>query len=147
MTQPPKILVVDDDPEFLDSTRVMLEGNSYRVAVAPGEDEALAEMEAEPPDLLILDVMMSKLSSGFQLMWELKADKRYKAIPILIVTGVDKEVCLDFARHANSTYRALDDQRYLPVDGYMVKPVTTSDLLGAVQRILGRAEKQAATTR
>ncbi|MBL7133795.1 MAG: response regulator [Phycisphaerae bacterium] len=52
MTQPPKILVVDDDPEFLDSTKTMLEGNSYRVAVAPGEDEALAEMEADKPDLL-----------------------------------------------------------------------------------------------
>lgn len=147
MTQPPKILVVDDDPEFLDSTRVMLEGNSYRVAVAPGEDEALAEMEADKPDLLILDVMMSRLSSGFQLMWELKTDERYKAIPILIVTGVDKQVCLDFARHANSPRRGPDDQRYLPVDGYIVKPVTTADLLRTVERILGRAEKQAATTR
>lgn len=147
MTQPPKILLVDDDPEFLDSTRVMLEGNSYRVAVAPGEDEALAEIEAETPDLLILDVMMSRLSSGFQLMWELKADDRYKAIPILIVTGVDKEVCLDFARHANSAHRAPDDQRYLPVDGYIVKPVTTSDLLKTVGRILGRVEKQTASTR
>lgn len=147
MTQPPKILVVDDDPDFLDSTRAMLEGNSYQVAVAPGEDEALAEIEAEMPDLLILDVMMSRLSSGFQLMWELKADDRYKAIPILIVTGVDKEVCLDFARHANSAHRTPDDEAYLPVDGYIVKPVTTSDLLKTVGRILGRAEKQAALTR
>ena len=147
MTQPPKILVVDDDPEFLDSTRAMLESNSYQVTLAPGENEALAEIEAERPDLLILDVMMSSLISGFQLMREIKADDRYKAIPILIVTGVDKEVCLDFARHANSPHRSPDDQRYLPVDGYIVKPVTTADLLRTVERILGRAEKQAATTR
>lgn len=147
MTQPPKILVVDDDPDFLDSTRVMLEGNSYRVAVAPGENEALAEIEAEMPDLLILDVMMARWDSGFHLMWELKADDRYKAIPILIVTGVDKEVCLHFARHVNSAHRTLDDEAYLPVDGYIVKPVTTTDLLRTVERILVRAGKQTASTR
>ena len=147
MVRPAKILVVDDDPDFLDSVRTMLENNSYQVAVAPGEDEALGAMEAENPDLLILDVMMSKSSSGFQLMWELKADERYRAIPILIVTGVDRRVRFDFARHASAASRTPDEKAYLPVDGYIVKPVRTTELLRSVKRILERAGKQVASTR
>lgn len=147
MTQPPKILVVDDDPEFLDSTRIMLEGKGYRVAVAPGEDEALAEIETETPDLLILDVMMAKWDSGFRLLWKLKVDDHHKGIPVLMVTAVDTEVGVNFAQHVNTPHRTADDKAYLPVDAYIVKPVTTADLLRTVEGILGHAEKQTASTR
>ena len=143
MLRPKKILVVDDDPGFLDSTRTMLESGSYEVAVAPGEEEALAEIQAERPDLLILDVMMSRLDSGFQFMWKLKADDRYKAIPILIATGVDKKLRINFARHSYPGKRDPDEEAYLPVEDYIVKPVTTSKLLSSVKRILERAGKQA----
>ena len=138
MARSPKILVVDDSPEFLDSTRSMLESGSCRVAVASNEDEALAEIEAERPDLLILDVMMSRLDSGFQFMRKLKADDRYKAIPILMVTGVDNHLGIDFAQHARHTARSPEEEAYLPVEDYIVKPVKTSDLLNSVKRILGR---------
>ena len=134
-----KILVVDDDPDFLDSARSMLESGSYRVSGAFGEEEALIQIETERPDLLILDVMMSRRDSGFQLLWKLKEDECYKSIPILIVTGVDKEVHMGFARHAERG--APDEQGYLPVEGYLVKPLTTSTLLSSVKRILGRSEK------
>ena len=141
MDTQPKILVVDDDPDFLDSIRIMLESDSYRVAVAPGEEEALAEIEAETPDLLLLDVMMSRMDSGFQFMWKLKADERHKAIPILMVTGVDNEVHIDFARDANPSTRLPGGEEYLPVEGYIVKPVKMSELLSTVKRILGRTDK------
>jgi len=136
MDRPARILVVDDDPDFLDSTRIMLQSSSYRVAVAAGEEEALAEIEAERPDLLILDVMMSKRDSGFQLARSLKSDQRYRAIPILMVTAVDKEVGLDFARHAKRAYHTPEEEAYLPADDYLVKPVTTAKLLGSVRRVL-----------
>ena len=141
MSQSAKILVVDDDPDFLDSTRSMLESASYRVSVAPGEAEALVDIEAERPDLLILDVMMEEWNSGFRLMWKLKSDERYKSIPILMVTGVDKEVHMDFARDANKSYRTPEEEAYLPVAGYIVKPLTTAALLGRLKQILGQAEK------
>jgi len=144
MGEPAKILVVDDDPDFLDSIRVMLETHSYRVAVAPCEEEALAQIEAERPSLLILDVMMSDWDSGFRFAWKLRADERYKTIPILVVTAVDKEVRTDFARHANSPFRTPDDESYLPVDGYIMKPVTTEGLIGSVKGILKHAERRAA---
>ena len=145
MVRPTKILVVDDDPDFLDSIRTMLESNSHQVAVAPGEDEALAAMEAEKPDLLILDVIMARWDSGFQLLWKLKTDYRYGEIPVLMVTAVDTETGIDFARHVNTAYRAPDDEAYLPVDGYILKPVKTDQLLRAVERILRRAAKRTGT--
>ena len=145
MVRPTKILVVDDDPDFLDSTRTMLESNSYRVAVAPGEDEAVAAVDAEKPDLLILDVIMARWDSGFQLLWKLKTDDRYEEIPVLMVTAVDAESGLDFARHVNTVYRTPDDKAYLPADGYIVKPVTTAKLLSSVQSIVEKPKPRAAS--
>jgi len=143
MDRPAKVLVVDDDADFLETTRIMLEGGSYRVAVAPGEEEALTEIEAERPDLLIMDVMMSEWNSGFQLMWKLKTDDRYKDIPVLMVTAVDKEMHIDFARHVNTPNRTAEDEQYLPVDGYIVKPVATAELLKSVGWVLKQAERRA----
>ena len=146
MDGPARILVVDDDPDFLDSIRTMLTGSGYRVGVAPGEDEAIAEIEAEKPDLLILDVMMSRSDSGFHFAWRLKSDERYQAIPVLMVTAVDEQVGFDFARHVNAGHRTPEDQAYLPVDGHVMKPVKTVELLGAVERLLPRPAQQAGST-
>ena len=142
MDGPAKVLVVDDDPDFLETTRIMLEGGCYRVAVAPGEEEALTEIEAERPDLLILDVMMSTWDAGFQLMWKLKTDNRYKDIPVLMVTAVDKEMHIDFAGHVNAPHRTAEDEQYLPVDGYIVKPVATAELLKSVKWVLEQAQRR-----
>ena len=139
-----RILVVDDDPDFLASMRPILESDFYRVAVAPGEEEAFAEIEADKPDILILDVIMSEWDSGFQLMWRLKRDERYEDIPILMVTGVDREFQMSFARHADSASRTPDEEACLPVEHYLVKPVKANELLGSVKRILRQAQKRAA---
>ncbi|MCK4276830.1 MAG: response regulator [Phycisphaerae bacterium] len=136
MAESAKILIVDDDPDFLVTTRSMLNSSSYRVGVVAGEQDALLEIEAEIPDLLILDVMMSKCGSGFELMWKLRNDPRYKAMPILVVTGLDKEGCMSFARDTNPAGPGPADEDGLPVDGYLLKPVRTTELLEAVGRIL-----------
>ena len=115
MDRKTRILLVDDDPDFLDSTRRMLESAGYEVAVARGEGEALIKLEAKRPDLLVLDVMMSEWDSGFQLMWHLKMEERYEDLP--------------------------EDEEYLPVDGYLVKPVTVEKLLRTVEWILEHAER------
>lgn len=143
MNREHKILVVDDDPDFLDFARIVLDKRSYEVVVAPGEKEALAELEAEKPDLLVLDVVMSKWDSGFQFMWKLKTDGRYEDIPILIVTAVDRQTHIDFARHAYPPRTAADEE-YLPVHGYLVKPVKADQLLSCVRGILEYEARQKA---
>jgi len=144
MDSPARILVVDDDPDFLASTRIMLQDESYRVAVAPGEDEALSEMAVEKPDLLILDLIMSKLDSGFQFMWTVKRDERFKDIPILMVTSVDRLLRTDFERRSDSP-GLTTEEAYLPVEQYLVKPVKATELVSSVESILARVEKRAVT--
>ena len=144
MAEPAKILIVDDDPDFLESTRAMLAGGGYRVAVSAGEDEALTGIEADPPDLVILDLMMSRWDSGLLLARKLKSDKRFGAIPIVMVTAVDKASGLDLARHAGCGDGSPSGQVCLPVDGYVVKPVTIAELLPCVRSILARAGQGAA---
>jgi len=136
-----RILVVDDDPDFLESTRTVLEAAGHSVATAGDDQQGLARLEAEKPDLLLLDVMMSRWDSGFQLLWKLKSDDRFASIPVLMLTGVDREMNVDYASHANSGLDA--DQEYLPVAGYIVKPVEPDKLTATVARVLGEAEKRA----
>jgi CheY-like chemotaxis protein len=134
MDAPAKILVVDDDPDFLDATRTVLEAASYAVTVAPSVSEALARMEAERPDLLILDVMMSEWNSGFTFLWKLRNQLPYGDIPVLMVTGVDEKTGIRFSEHACSGLP--EDEQYIPADGYLEKPVSASDLLANVRWVL-----------
>jgi CheY-like chemotaxis protein len=138
MKPEPRILVVDDDPDFLEFVKTALESHRYRITVALDEEEALAKMEENKPDLLILDVMMSRADSGFQFMWQVRASKNYRTVPILMTTAVDKELHIDFARHANTPLTAQDSE-YLPVEGYLVKPIKVEKLVSTVGWILERA--------
>jgi pyruvate/2-oxoglutarate dehydrogenase complex dihydrolipoamide dehydrogenase (E3) component/ActR/RegA family two-component response regulator len=139
--KPPRILVVDDDPDFLESTRMILEAASYSVDVASSAAEALDRMAVERPDFLILDVMMSEWNSGFKLLWKLRSQTPYQDVPVLMVTGVDRQMGIDFAQHACSGRS--DDDEYLPVDGYLEKPVSASELLGNVEWVLRKTRGQA----
>lgn len=132
-----KILIVDDDDDCIESMRVVLENASYEVASARDENEALKVLASNVPDLLILDVMMTNLDSGFQLLWRLKRDERYRHIPVLISTSVDRELGIDFASTTGAPAQASDDADYLPVDGYLSKPVNSDELLTRLDEVLG----------
>ena len=136
-----KILVVDDDPDFMDFAREVLENDGYGVVVAPGEEEALALVESEMPDLMLLDVMMAKFDSGFQLLWKLKANEHLNQIPVIMVTAIDKEMNIDFATHALKVSQTPEEQSYLPVADYIVKPVGPTELVNRVKKALTVARK------
>ncbi len=138
MDEKAKILVVDDDPDYLESVGAMLTAARYQVALAADEEQAAREIEAARPDLIILDVMMSRLNSGFQFLWELKRSEKHSGIPVLMVTGVDKALRLNYARHANARIRTAEEEALLPVAGYIVKPVTPKRLTDTVESILQR---------
>jgi len=138
------ILVVDDDPDFLEFAKEILESELYKVVLVTDEEAALSEIESEKPDLMILDVMISGLDSGFQFMWKLQADTRYRSIPILMVTAIDAELRIDFAQHANAVHRTEEEEAYLPVENYLVKPVKAAVLLDNVRSILKHTNTTAA---
>ena len=82
-----KILIVDDEQDILTYLSILLEDNGYATALAKDGEEALKQVEAVGPDLITLDISMPE-KSGIRLYREVKADDRWKQIPIIIVTGV-----------------------------------------------------------
>jgi len=129
-----KILIVDDDPDILDAIAMILESQDYQVVTARDGIEALANLKAEKPDLMILDLLMPKMD-GWAVCKELQDPRwsKYRAIPILILTSVREEASR--RRHELETGLELD------VDDYVEKPVSPDILLERVGRLVERKKK------
>ena len=83
------VLLVDDDAGFVDAVSAVLE-TRYEVRTAANGREALAAIAATPPDIVVLDVMMDHLSEGFDVARALRSSEASRAIPIVMLTGVDE---------------------------------------------------------
>ena len=122
------ILVVDDDPDFCEITRTVLEREGYGVQTAANGEQALASMRADPPDLVILDVMMSSVLDGLDLSDRMLADARLKKIPVIMVSSI-----------ASSEYAGMfPTDAYVGIDAWVSKPVAPQALLAKVNEFLGR---------
>ena len=126
-----KILIVEDDPDYTKALKVTLESEQYAVVTAADRTEGMEKIRNDKPDLVILDVMMSTWSDGFEMSRELKKDPQYKDIPILILTAVKKRTGIGFKSTAG-------DPVWLPVDGFLDKPVEPQILLGEVKKLLSK---------
>ncbi|MHC4685517.1 MAG: response regulator transcription factor [Planctomycetota bacterium] len=126
-----KILIVDDDVDLTKALKVTLESNQYTVLTAADRAEGMEKISAEKPDLVILDVMMSTWGDGFEMSRELKKDPDLKSIPILILTAVKERSGIGFKSTAG-------DPVWLPVDGFLDKPVEPQILLAEVKKLLAR---------
>ncbi|HWE38057.1 MAG TPA: response regulator [Isosphaeraceae bacterium] len=116
------ILLVDDDPEIIESMRTVLEGKGHRVLVARDGNAGLAVAERENPDLIILDMMMPK-KSGFLVLEKLKG-RPGGLIPTIMITG-----------NEGSRHRAYAE--FLGVKDYIRKPFAMEKLVRSVEQILG----------
>lgn len=124
-----KILIVDDDPDIVESTKVVLESEGYEVISASTGKEGLAKIRKDRPALIILDVMMERDDAGFDVCRELKKDQGYKDIPVLMLTAIKEKTGMDFKKEAG-------DEAWLPVDDYCDKPVKPDELLSKVGALL-----------
>ena len=119
-----RILCIEDDPDMIDLIRLILERRGFVVEGAERGKEALQIMQASPPDLVLLDLMMPDMD-GWDVFQKMKADALTRNIPIIVVTasaqGIDREFGLHIAK----------------VDDYIVKPFSPQDLLASVDRVLG----------
>lgn len=121
-----KILVIDDDPDFIEITKVHLEGAGYEVCSANNRPAGLKAVQDEKPELVILDVMMDSEDDGFVLAQDLRK-KGFKT-PIIMLTSVGSVSGLQFDR----------DDEMVPVDVFLQKPVEPETLLGKVKELLGK---------
>ena len=129
-----KILIVDDDPDILAALTIILESRGYEIVTARDGVEGLANLKAEKPDLLILDLLMPKMD-GFAVCKELQDPRwaKFRSIPILIETSVREE--------ASRRRYELETGLALNVDDYIEKPVSPSILLGRVEKLLAKTKK------
>ncbi|MCS7306627.1 MAG: response regulator [Thermoguttaceae bacterium] len=117
-----RILLVDDDPEIVETIRIALEAKGYQVLIARDGNQGLALADRENPDLVILDIMMPK-RSGFLVLERLR---RTRPVPIRVIMITANEG----ARH--KAYAEM-----LGVDDYIRKPFAMDRLLESVQRLIG----------
>jgi len=125
-----KILIVDDDADFVESTKSVLEAKPYDVIVAEQGEEGIQKARDEKPDLILLDVIMP-VKDGFTAAEQLKKDPALAGIPVVMLTGYSsKGGESSIPRSRGYTLEAED---------YLEKPVTPQDLLAAVEKALKRA--------
>ena len=129
-----KILIVDDDPDILDALTIILEAKGYQVVTARDGIEGLANLKAEEPDLLILDLLMPKMD-GFAVCKELQDPRwsKFKNTPILILTSVREE--------ASRRRYELETGLELDVDDYAEKPISPDVLLERVGKLIKKKQK------
>jgi len=122
-----KILVVDDDRDFIKITRLILQSNHYEVITAANGEEGLKVMRREKPDLVILDVMMSYILEGLDTRRQMAADPNLKNIPVIMSTSLTGE----------RVQRNLPSDEYVPDSAWLHKPIDPDKLLDQVKKALG----------
>jgi CheY-like chemotaxis protein len=121
-----KILVVDDNPDSITIIRSILEGHGFHVQVAESGREALEKLKEDPPNVVLLDVMMPEMS-GLEVLERIKGGGSTAKMPVILVTAKtqDEDVLVGYQYGA---------------DYYITKPCTTKQLLYGIGLVLGRAD-------
>lgn len=122
-----RILVVDDDPDFLEATRAVLESQPYSVTTAQNGVEGLKKAESLVPDLILLDIIMPGLD-GFEVCRRLKADARLCRIPVMMITS--------FSEKYMETTLSMSQGLTLEADDFIDKPIVPTELLLRVEKLL-----------
>ncbi|MBK8913791.1 MAG: response regulator [Phycisphaerales bacterium] len=117
-----KVLIADDNPQILELIEAYLEPLGVEISTAADGQAALAAIEAVPPDLVLLDIMMPR-RSGYEVCRQLKEDDRYRDIPVIMVTALNEVGDLERARECGA-------------DDFLTKPVNKMELLARVQALL-----------
>ncbi|HOP46713.1 MAG TPA: response regulator [Desulfobacteraceae bacterium] len=124
-----KILIVDDDISFVNSVQELLENENYLVLKAYNGEEGLELAKKEHPDLMILDVMMTHNTEGFEISREIVKIPDLKQMYVILLTGITKEMNLPF--------KFEPDETLLPVSIVLEKPVAPGKLLNEIKERIG----------
>ncbi len=127
MAEKKKVLLVDDDPDFVEAVRVIVESGGYDVRVAYDGKEGLEAVAEEKPDLIVLDVMMPVMN-GHEACASLKGNPETADIPIILLTAVAERVTTSTYSHRDMLESEAED--------YMPKPVEPAELLELIKNWL-----------
>ena len=125
-----KILIVDDDLDFVEISKLSLERQGYKIQSAPNAKEGWKMVGKEKPDLIIMDLMMEHLDDGMLLSQKIKNHPKYSSIPILMLTSIARDTGFDFSP------RTVEDLKKLNVDDFSMKPIKARALQEKVEKLL-----------
>lgn len=124
-----KILIVDDDKDFLEGTSLALQKHDFEVATATSGEECLDKLKTFKPDLLLLDIMMPE-KSGFEVCREIKSSVEHSKIPVIILTALKQKL--------SQTSYSLSEGFDLEAEDYIDKPVDPKELVSRIKNFLQR---------
>ena len=137
-----KILIVEDDPDVVAVTQMLLERRGYRIVTAPSAPEGKRKVEGERPDLILLDIMLPLGTEGFDLVWSLRKhpDPVLRDTPIVVMSAIHRTTELRlYPEEADPEYAPGE---FLPVQAFLDKPVIFDELARVVESVLAGRRRQ-----
>ena len=128
MSDKKRIILVDDEPDFCSIVQGQLEKEGFEVELAYNGVEGLEKIRANPPDAIILDVMIPE-KDGYEVCNELKGDDKLADIPVVLLTAV--------ASHVTSTRYSHADGMSTEADDYIAKPASAEEITQSIKGLLG----------
>ncbi|MFL7809129.1 MAG: PleD family two-component system response regulator [Anaerolineae bacterium] len=129
-----KILIIDDDPDFVLAVRMPLEAAGFEVEEAATTEEGIKKVLGVQPDLVILDVMMPTGYEGFETARAIREEHGLKELPIVMLTSLHEK--------RKVPYRFAPDETYLPVDVFLDKPIEPDALVDTINELLGERREE-----
>ena len=123
------IVLIDDDQDFLEMNRRILEENGYKVSCFDDTAGVMSRMRERKPDLVITDLMMTSMDSGFRISAEIKGDPMLKDVPVIIVTAASSRRGFDFRPHSKEELLSIN------ADAYFDKPVSRPEFMAKVREL------------
>ncbi len=121
-----KILVVDDDPDFVEVVRTILRMDNHEIVSAGNSAEGMRRLAQELPDLVVLDVIMSTVLDGLTMSQRMADNPMFQHVPLIMVTSI-----------ANTDYAALfPTDEFIHIDAFLSKPINPAELRAKVNELL-----------
>ncbi|OGO26109.1 MAG: hypothetical protein A2136_04565 [Chloroflexi bacterium RBG_16_54_11] len=133
MTQEKNLLIIDDDPDFVEGIKSILDSAGYKVDVTYNPKSGLQALQDKTYDLLLLDIMMGRGAEGIMIARKLRKDVRLREMPVLIITGIREQMAFLFPGEPVHP-------RFVAVDELVEKPVEPKMLLEKVSTLISMAE-------
>ncbi len=135
MNERKQLLMIDDDPDFVEGIRSILTAAHYDVDVAHNQKDGLAALKKKHYDLLLLDIMMGRGAEGVMIARKMGSDPKLRDIPVLIITGIREQIAFLFGSQAVHPH-------FVAVDELLEKPVEPKLLLDRVEALIKAGAKQ-----
>lgn len=131
-----KVLLVDDDIDILDQTKLLLESRGYKVVSASSSEEGWKKYQQEKPDIAVLDLIMEEYDSGFVLAYKIKKASGEKMIPIIILTSVTYVTGLKFDA------ATVEEKEWTKCDAVLNKPVVIDELTKIIETLFAMKQSK-----